>query len=107
MATPEEIAAFRLIINEQDGATYSDQMLSDRLDAAVSERRLASNIWLEKAAKYASLVDIQEGTSRRSLSQLQEHALLMAARYSGLAEDDEDPSPTTGKRTTTRAIERA
>lgn len=105
MATAEEIAAFRLIVDEQDGTTYTDELLSSRLDAADDLNALASMIWLEKAAKYARLVDIQEGTSRRSLSQMQEQALAMATKYGGLA--DVDGTAPVGKRTTTRAIERA
>jgi len=104
MATAAEIAAFRFTIDEQDGAVYTDQLLSDRLDSATNLNRLASTIWLEKAAKYARLVDTQEGTSRRSLSQLQEHALLMAGRYSGLADAEDGTLPS--KQTQTRAIER-
>lgn len=104
MATSDEISAFRLKINETDDTTYTDQQLSDRLDAATSENRLAADIWLEKAAKFGSLVDMQEGTSRRSLSQMAAHAISMMNVYAGLA-DGEGTAPV-GKRTTTRAIER-
>jgi hypothetical protein len=104
MATPDEITAFRLIIDERDPTHYTDQTLSDRMDASTDHNLLASGIWLEKAARYSALVDMQEGTSRRSLSQMVTHALLMARTYSGLSEDADTTGP--GKRTTTRAIER-
>lgn len=103
MASAEDIAAFRLVIDELSTTNYSDITLSDRMEAADSLNSLAADIWREKAGRYARLVDIQEGTSRRSLSQLHTHAVLMAGMYSGLTED---AAPGPGKRTTTRAIER-
>jgi hypothetical protein len=105
MALADVILAFRLMIDEADESVYTDLLLSDRLDAAVSQNRLAQAIWLEKAARYSRLVDMQEGTSRRSLSQMMDHALLMAKTY-GTAADSEDGGSTSGKQTQTRAIER-
>jgi hypothetical protein len=48
----------------------------DNVEAAVAEG------WRIKAANYADLVDTAEGTSKRSMSDLHEHALRMAATYS-------------------------
>lgn len=104
MATPPEISAFRLMIDEPTFDMYSDLLLSDRIDSSTSKSALASIIWLEKAAKYARLVDIQEGTSRRALSQLQEHALLMSKSYA--AQAGSDGTGSTSRQTVTRPIER-
>ena len=102
MATPEEIAALRLTIGEPTEDTYTDAQLSDRIDTADNVTLLAATIWREKAAAYARLVDMQEGTSRRTLSQLQDQALKMATSLT------EEAGGSTGgsRRTTTRAIER-
>lgn len=86
MATAEEIAAFRLLIDESDDvAPYDDLALSARLDAATSEQALAKQIWLEKAASYAGMVNTSESGSSRSLSDLHKNALAMAK---GFGEDD-------------------
>lgn len=104
MATSEQILELRLLIAEPTEDRYTDADLSARLDVAESVDELAGTIWTEKAARYAALVDMQEGTSRRSLSQLQSQALAMATRFSGTSGGFGTSST---RRTTTRAIERA
>lgn len=82
MATAAEIAALRLIIAEPDDeAPYTDAILSVRLDGAASSQALASQIWLEKAATYAELVNTSESGSSRNLSDLHKNALAMAATF--------------------------
>ena len=82
MATTEEIAAFRLLIDEnEDKIPYDDISLSDRLDAATSRQALAGEIWLEKAAKFASLVNVSESGSSRSMSDLHKNAITMAQTF--------------------------
>ena len=83
MATPESVQLLRLYVNElEDVAPYTDTELEARLDAVNGDvREAAGQIWLEKAAKYAELVDVQEGSSRRSLSKLYEQAIAMAKLY--------------------------
>lgn len=103
MATPEQIAQLRRYVDEPTQTTYTDVVLSSRIDAAPSIENLASTIWLEKAAAYGRLVDMQEGSSRRSLSQLQDQALTMFARFAGGADATAGSS---GKHATTRPIER-
>jgi hypothetical protein len=86
MATPQEIAALRAMINQPDNVEpWTDQALSDRIDAfdGTTLQQLAGQVWAEKAASYSVLVDMQEGSSKRNLSQLQGAALKMAAHYSG------------------------
>lgn len=93
MATAEQIAAFRLLIDEaEDAEPYSDLGLSLRLDGALSPQALAKEVWLEKAAKYASLVNVSESGSSRSMSDLHKNALAMAKGFG-----DADPNaPGTG-----------
>lgn len=87
MATPEEIAAFRLLIGAPDNVDpYTDEVLSDRIDAAEGDLNgLASSIWREKAAHYSTLVDVSESGSSRKLSDLHKNALAMAASFGGQA----------------------
>jgi hypothetical protein len=103
MATADVILAFRLMIDESDESVYTDLLLSDRIDAATSQNALAKAIWLEKAARFSRMVDMQEGTSRRSLSQMMDHALLMSRSFAA-AEDSEITAAS--RQTQTRAIER-
>jgi hypothetical protein len=93
VATAEQIAAFRLLIDEaEDRDPYDDLALGRRLDAALSSQALAQEIWLEKAAKYASLVNVSESGSSRSMSDLHKNALAMAKGFG-----DVDPTaPGTG-----------
>lgn len=82
MATAEEIAAFRLLIDEaNDALPYDDASLSLRLDDATSTEALAKQIWLEKAASYAALVNVSESGSSRSMSDLHKNALNMAKTF--------------------------
>jgi methyl coenzyme M reductase alpha subunit len=103
VATPDQVAQLRRYVDEPTEDTYTDVVLSSRIDTATSVEALASIIWLEKAAAYARLVDMQEGSSRRSLSQLQAAAMRMSTQFAG----GSDTVVSSGSRTTTRAIERA
>lgn len=90
MATAEEIAAFRLLIDQPDDVEpYTDAALGARIDAANSMQGLASTIWLEKAATYSTLVDVAESGSSRKLSDLHKNALAMAAWWN--KQDDTEP----------------
>lgn len=85
MATAEEIAAFRLLIDEHDDKLpYTDAALGSRMDTATSDQALAAQIWTEKAAALAALVDVSESGSSRSLGQLQDKALAMAKTFNSL-----------------------
>lgn len=105
VATQDQIVQLRRYVDEATEATYTDVDLAARIDAGSSIENVASVIWLEKAAAYGRLVDMQEGASRRSLSQLQSAALRMSTTFSGGS--DVTPGGTSERRTTTRAIERA
>lgn len=84
MADPGTIAELRRLIDEPTPETFTDEVLSTRIDAEPGDLRvLASTIWREKAARFAGLVDIKEGNSDRKLSQLHKHALEMATALGG------------------------
>lgn len=102
MATPTEIADLRRMINEPTTATYSDDALGDIIDASANLSSAASSVWTEKAARYAGLVDVSEGSSRRSLGDLYEQALSMATHHASIGAGSTGGS----SRARTRAIER-
>ena len=102
MATPTEIADLRRMINEPTTTTYTDDALSDLIDAAADLDAAASSVWTEKAATYTELVDVSEGSSRRSLGDLHEQALVMAKHYRSTSSGNTGGSV----RARTRAIER-
>lgn len=78
MATESEIAALRrMTALAADDATYTDSLLGLMIDDLGFETS-ASQIWKEKAAAAADLVDMSESGSSRSLSQLREGYLEMA-----------------------------
>jgi len=82
MASQEAIDALRLLIgNPPNEDPYTDSQLSARLDAASSPEALAAVIWRERAASYASLVNVAESGSSRSLGDLHKNALAMAVYF--------------------------
>ena len=86
MATAAEIAALRLMIAEPDNADpYADAALATRIDAASSLEAVAFDVWGEKAATAAGLVDISEGGSSRKNSDIQEQYLRMRTMYGELS----------------------
>jgi hypothetical protein len=90
MASAELISALRLLIAESTEDSYTDTALSDRIDAADGSLNLvAFNVWTEKAAKYAALVDITEGGSSRKNSSLQSQALIMARQFQAMLPVDD------------------
>lgn len=103
MATTEDIAELRRLINEPDNvAPWTDLVLDARIEADPDLVALASAIWREKAATYAGLVDVKEGNSDRKLSQLYKNALEMSTSLGVSA----TATVSAGRRTTTRRIER-
>lgn len=78
MATAQEIADLRLLIAEPTEVIYSDIVLGTRLDGASNQFIVANEIWTEKAAGAAMLVDMSEGGSTRKMGDLFEQYLSMA-----------------------------
>lgn len=85
MTIEQDVAEVRRLTNEPDDVPpYTDVILALRLDEEGGDiRRLVSSIWSEKAARYAELVDVQEGSSRRNLSSLYQQALAMSQQFGG------------------------
>lgn len=98
MATPADIAALRLLIAEPDDGTYTDAVLAARLDAGVNEYAVASDIWTEKAAAAAGLVDMSEGGSTRKMGDVYAQMLKMASEMSSRANAADPPVGSTGVR---------
>lgn len=102
MASAEEIAQLRRLINDQaEPYSYSDEVLDEYLDANAADiRATGAIIWREKASKYVEMVDVREGAAQRSLGDMLEHALAMAEALDG------GTGTPDGGGTTTRPIER-
>jgi hypothetical protein len=81
MATVTDIAIVREQINDPD-LVFPDERIGDLIDSLGGDLAKASaHFWRIKASRFAELVDIQEGTSRRSLSQLYDQALNLAGTF--------------------------
>lgn len=81
MATSTDVLRLRRLADAADTTLYPSQDLSDRIDAAGTVELAAADLWRERAAGYAALVDTTEGSSSRKLSQLQGQALAMAKQF--------------------------
>lgn len=86
MATTEEIERVRRNTGEHDEDVYTETDLDVLIDQ-YGETGAIAEIWNEKAARYANLVDTSEAGARRSLSQLHEHAMAMSAKWSDKASE--------------------
>lgn len=82
------IAEVRELLNEDipAGGTEADTLFTDAqiqgwIDATSDTDSAVVIGWRAKAAKYADLVDTSEGTSKRAMSDLHEHALAMLKAY--------------------------
>lgn len=98
MATADQIIRLRLLVGEDTQEPYTDESLSARIDTALGNLdRVAYEVWVEKAARYSRLVDISEGGSSRSNSDLFARAQSMAAMFKARLDDAEvDPSNRSG-----------
>lgn len=103
MATAEDVARLRRLVNEPTTDTYDNITLSGYIDLN-GILKAAAELWREKAAKYAELVDTTEGTSSRKMSQLRDSATKLAEHYEGLAVASAPPAA--ADRPRSRAITR-
>lgn len=103
MASAEDIAALRKMINEPDATSYDDTFLGTLIDNSATLNVAAAAIWREKATAYSEMVDYTESGSSRKNSILYERALAQADYYA--TADGETPEP--GSYSTTRPIVRA
>jgi len=102
VATAAEVQALRLLIAEDNETTYSDFDLAARLDAASgSADSVAYQVWTEKAAATAGLVDVSEGGSSRKMGDLYEQAIAMAKVFAERAAAESLP-PLAGSGRTVR-----
>ncbi len=85
MGSSAEIAVVRRNTNEPNQDNYSDSELSDKIDTD-GVFGAVSAVWREKAAKFASLVDVSEAGASHKYSDLYKHALAMASDYDKLNE---------------------
>jgi hypothetical protein len=81
MATAADIATLRLLIAEPTSDTYTDSALGIIIDASDSLDAAALEVWIQKAAASAELVDISEGGSQRKNSDVYKNALLMVQLF--------------------------
>lgn len=82
MATPEEIASLRRMVDQPaNEEPYTDEVLSDLIDSSVSLDAAAGQVWQEKAAAVWELVNTSESGSSRSLSDIHKAALAQAKFY--------------------------
>ena len=103
--SPTQMATLRRYIGEPTAAVYSDATLDTLFDNNSGDiEATAAEIWREKAASAAILVDTTEGDSSRKNSQVYDHALKQATYFSG---STGTTAPVTTRSATTRAIERA
>jgi hypothetical protein len=107
MATPEEIAALRILIGEpNDVPPWTDAVLAAIIDEAAGDMdQSAIVVWEGKAASAASYVDTTESGSSRRMSQLHDQALKMVAYYRGRVDTPTQPPDLSGYAFTT-GIER-
>lgn len=85
MATPEQVTQVRRLAAYSATDPYDDPQLSAMIDAS-GVNRVVSDLWSEKAAGYAGLVNVSESGSSRNMSDLHKNALEMAKHYGALAD---------------------
>lgn len=87
MATTEQIQDLRLKAGDtEEPFVFATEYLNGRLDAGEAPDAIASDLWRQKAASYAELVDVSESGSTRKLSDLRKNALEMAGYYDNLVQ---------------------
>lgn len=106
MATAEQIAELRLLIAEPTEANYSDVQLNTWLDQAANEFVVAYEIWTQKAAGAAALVDVSEGGSSRKMGDVYEQYLSMADQMLARATSATSPPDGSGSGVRVRRLTR-
>lgn len=82
MATDLDVARLRRLVDEPTTDTYNDQALRDLIASYGDNVDIAAaEIWEEKAAKFARMVNVKEGPSSRDLGDLYTNAIKMAAFF--------------------------
>ena len=100
MATAADIDQLRAFVNEpSDEDPYSDTSLTALIDA-MGVREAAAQVWRQKAAAVADLVNVSESGSSRSLGSLYTQYLAMAKEFG----DTSDTGSDIGRPRTTRIV---
>lgn len=82
MATANDIAQVRDFVAEPDDVNgWTDVRIALYIDGSSNSRLAASDIWMVKAAASATLVNVSESGSSRSLSDIYKNAREMADRF--------------------------
>lgn len=96
------LATLRRYIAEATEANYTDVILEELfLENGEDLNVTAADVWRDKAARAAALVDVSEGASTRKMSQVYTQAAKQAEFYGGST-----TVAATTRSATTRAIER-
>jgi hypothetical protein len=105
MATDQQVATLRPMIDEPDSTTYSDEILKTLIDQVEDDLdTAAAQIWEQKAARFSTLVDVSESGSSRSMSQLYKNAAAQATYYAKKISDAEVVIETTQRARTRTAV---
>lgn len=89
MATPEQIAKLRQLINEPDSAEWPDERIAVFVDGSSNLSLAAADAWAVKAGELFLVVDVSESGSSRKLSGAYSNAMKMAAYYRGVGKEEE------------------
>ena len=86
MASEDQIAALRQMINEPDDTCegYDDATLGAVIDGTLTLNAAAAQIWFLKAGQAATLVNVSESGSSRNLSDIMKNAQAMGKLYADL-----------------------
>lgn len=89
MATAADILTVRNNTAEPSDSQYTDEDISDLVDS-LGVAGTSADIWRQKAARFAGLVNVSESGASHSYSDLSRSALAMATKWEGLdaAEND-------------------
>lgn len=85
MASTDELAALRRATAlDPSDTVYTDELLSDLIDSLGSLSAAAAQVWREKAAATAGMVDTTESGSSRKMSDLHKNALEIAGGFAAV-----------------------
>lgn len=102
--TAAQLATLRRFTAESSQAPYDDATLNAMYDANLADINVtAAEVWREKAARAAALVDTSEGASSRKMSQVYTQSIKQAEFYGGTGVPG---APVIVRGAKTRAIER-
>ena len=104
MAAMQELELVAEVKSLLPGQTLTDDEIIVAYNETDSFNAMMAILWRRIASRQAGLVDIQEGSSSRKLSQLYTQALVMAERYEASAAGLEPTGPRPGR---TRRIVRS